>query len=170
MLGMEETHRGTGPSMRTHESLLLRPAQGWVVACVMVALFALMGASGDDVFARHVGMSASTAGTSGTSVDLDRPVASSDAPRAVGDVLPARSGHGTGGGEDAAHVLHLLGACLAILCAGAMFLRRRAWWPRSARATAALSPRPVFPVSWLACVRRGPPRLTPPRFSPVIRT
>ncbi|MBD3945735.1 hypothetical protein [Nocardioides ganghwensis] len=156
--------------MRTHESLLLKPAQGWVVACVMTALFVLMGASGDDVFARHVGMSASVAGISGTSADLDRTTASSDAPRAAGDVPPARSGHGTGDGADAAHVLHLLGACLAILIAGALLLHRRGWWPWSARATAALSPRLVFPASWLACVRRGPPRLTPPRFSPVIRT
>jgi hypothetical protein len=155
--------------MRTHESLLLKPAQGWVVACVMAALFVLMGASGDDVFARHVGMSASSAGTPGTSADLD-PMAVPVAPRAAGDVLPAQAGHGTGDGADAAHVLHLLGACLAILIAGALLLHRRGWWTWSARATAALSPRLVFPVSWLVCVRRGPPRLTPPRFSPVIRT
>jgi hypothetical protein len=155
--------------MRTHESLLLKPAQGWLVACVMASLFVLMGASGEDVFARHVGTSASAAGAPATAVDLGRPAAPSDAQPAAG-VLPPGPGHGTGDGHDAAHVLHLLGACLAILCAGALFLRSRGWLPWSTRATADLAPRLVFPVSWLARVRRGPPRLTPPRFSPVIRT
>ncbi|TGN64588.1 hypothetical protein EXE59_11900 [Nocardioides eburneiflavus] len=158
--------------MRTHESLLLKPAQGWVVACVMAALFVLMGASSDDVFARHVGVSASAAGTShaGASADLDRRAASADAPRSIGDVQRSGSGHDAGGEADAAHVLHLVGACLAILVAGALLLHRRGWRPSSVRATAALSPRLVQPASWLACARRGPPRLTPPRFSPVIRT
>jgi hypothetical protein len=155
--------------MRPHGNLLVKPAQGWLVACVMAALFVLMGASGDDVFARHVGTSVSAAGTPDTAADIARPAVSSDA-QPVAAVPAGRSSHGTGEAGDPAHVLHLLGACLAILCAGALFLRRRGLLPWSVRASAALVPRPVFPASWLACVRRGPPRLTPPRFSPVIRT
>ena len=170
MISMPGTRRGTGLLMPTNASMLLKPAQGWLVACVMASLFVLMGASGDDVFARHVGMSGSSFATATTVAGGDRPAAASDARPAVGDVRSARPGQENGGGDDAAHVLHLLGACLAILCAGVMFLRSRGWWLRSARATAALPLPLVFPASWLACVRRGPPRLDPPRFSPVIRT
>lgn len=168
--GMPGTRLGTGLLMRTHESLLLRPAQGWLVACVMASLFVLMGASGDDVFARHVGMSASSSATGTEVADVDRPAAASGARPAAGDGRSARPGQSNGGGEDAAHVLHLLGACVAILCAGVLYLRSRGWWLRSTRATAALPRRLAFPASWLAGVRRGPPRLDPPRFSPVIRT
>lgn len=156
--------------MRTHSSLFLKPARGSLVACVMASLFVLMGASGDDVFARHVGMSVSAYGTPSKVADVDRPAAAPDARPGVGDVRSALPSHESAGGDDAAHALHLLGACLAILFAGAVLLRGRGWWLRSTRVTHHLSSRLVFPASWLACVRRGPPRLDPPRFSPVIRT
>lgn len=156
--------------MPTHTSLFLKPAHGWLVACVMASLFVLMGASGDDVFARHVGLSVSASGTHSKVPDVDHPAATSDARLAAGDVRSALPSRESGGGDDAAHVLHLLGACLAILFAGAVLPGSRGWWLRSTHATSSLSSRLILPASWLACVRRGPPRLDPPRFSPVIRT
>lgn len=156
--------------MRTHETLLLKPAHGWLVACVMASLIVLMGASGDDVFARHVGMSVSASPTSGTAPGADSLTVPTDPRLAAGEVLTVRPDHSSDDRGTAAHTLHLLGACLAILCAAAVLLHRRGWWPGSTHATAALSPRLTFPASWLARVLRGPPPRDPPRFSPVIRT
>lgn len=156
--------------MCAHRTRLLKPAQGWLVACVMTSLVVLMSVSGEDVFARHVGMSISASATPNKAVDLGRSPASPDTLPGTGDDASALSGHSDGDGGGAAHLLHLLGACLAILCAGAAFRHRRGWLPWSPRATVALSPRLVCAASWLAGLRRGPPRLAPPRFSPVIRT
>lgn len=156
--------------MRTHETLLLKPAHGWLVACVMASLVVLMGASGDDVFARHVGMSVSAAPTSGTAPGADSLTVPTGPRLAAGEVLTVRTDHSSDDRGTAAHTLHLLGACLAILCAAAVLLHRRGWWPGSTHATAALSPQLTFPTSWLARVLRGPPPRDPPRFSPVIRT
>jgi hypothetical protein len=134
----------------------------------MASLFVLMGVSGDDVYARHVGMSVSPMSASGPAAEgrprMDRDARSSD-PAAP----PARPQHGTGEAETTAHVLHLLGACLAVLAA-AVLLHPRGWWLVSVRVARALIGRLDHPASWLAGVRRGPPRLDPPRFSPVMRT
>jgi hypothetical protein len=155
--------------MRLHECLLLRPAVRWLVGCATVSLLVLVGASGDDVFARHVGMSVSAMTTHQAEVGGDGPTAPS-AVRDDGRAPSAAPSHVRDGERDAAHVMHLVGACLAILCAGAMLLRGRGSWLASVRAMAGPGARLVFPASWLAGVRRGPPPLTPPRFSPVIRT
>jgi hypothetical protein len=61
--------------MRTHSSLLLKPAHGWLVACVLASSFVLMGAYGDDVFAPHVGVSVSASGIPSKVADVDRPAA-----------------------------------------------------------------------------------------------
>lgn len=156
--------------MAMHESLLLKPAQGWLVGCVMASLFVLMGASGDDVFARHVGTSVSSLTIPGIAADGDRPAAVSDARANVDGVLPAGLGHGTDDGDGAAHVLHLVGACVALLCAGAVLLHGGGWCLWSTRARTFLSVRLFFAASRLSGLRRAPPRLTPPRFSPAIRT
>ena len=121
-------------------------------------------------FARHVGMSVSASPTSGTAPGADSLTVPTDPRLAAGEVLTVRPDHSSDDRGTAAHTLHLLGACLAILCAAAVLLHRRGWCPGSTHATAALSPRLTFPASWLARVLRGPPPRDPPRFSPVIRT
>ena len=156
--------------MRTHETPFLKPAHGWLVACVMASLFVLMGASGDDVFARHVGMPVSASGTSGTAAPAHSSTVQPGPRSAIGGVVPVRRAHGSDERGGAAHTLHLLGACSAILCAAAVLLHGRGRWLRSTDTTAALSPQLTFPASWLRRVLRGPPPRDPPRFSPVIRT
>ncbi|GAB3028855.1 hypothetical protein GCM10011376_15330 [Nocardioides flavus (ex Wang et al. 2016)] len=159
--------------MPSFEDAWTKPPQGWLVACVMAALFVLMGASGDDVFARHVGMSASSSELLAESSGVGAATATTERPgdRATAGVAPV---HGTGDttvdGRGAAHVLHLLGACVAVLVAGVLLLRARGLCRWARRATSALSPRVALPAPWLAGLRRGPPRLSPPRSSPVIRT
>lgn len=156
--------------MRTHETMLQSPARGWLVASVMAALFVLMGASGDDVFARHVGMSASTSHAPGTAAGVDGPAVTEDTRPATGEVLPVLRDHSSDDGGGAAHTLHLLGACLAVLGAGVALLSLGGLWRGCARATAAPSLLLTCPASWLARVLRGPPPRDPPRLSPVIRT
>jgi hypothetical protein len=167
--GMSGRRLGTGLLMRTHETLPLKPAQGWLMGCVMAAIFVLMGVSGDDVYARHVGMSVSMSSAS-PEAEVNSTAVSSNGRLTPGDAVPARRGHSSDERGDAAHTLHLLGACLAILCAAAVLLHLRGRWPGSTHTTSAWSPRLTFPASWLARVLRAPPPRDPPRFSPVIRT
>jgi hypothetical protein len=168
---MQSVAVGTVLVMRTRIRTQLQPALGWLVACAMVPLFVLMSVSGDDIFARHVGMAVSAHADAGATPEAARTALTSSRAETSGDaalgVVPRPEPDAHAG---AAHTLHMLGACLAILCAGVVFLHRRGWWSGSTSATATMSVRLTFPASWLARVRRGPPPLDPPRFSPVIRT
>jgi hypothetical protein len=156
--------------MPQSERLLLGPAQAGLVGCVMAALFVLTGVSGDDVFARHVGMMASAPAVMPEAPrDTDRAVTTETLRQVTGDGLSARSSHPPGDGDGSAHLMHLLGACLAVLAFSLLLLCRGSWalWTRAKRA---LRPRPPSAAQWIATVRGSPPPITPPRTSPVIRT
>lgn len=148
----------------------LRPVQGWLVAFVMTSLFVLMGASGDDVFARHVGMTvASTAVSKDGARALETPVVQQRI-RQAGGIAAHSVRTQSPGDHDAVHVLHVLGACLAVLGVAVLARYRQQNWRRLTRARSPLDSHLVLPASWLADLRRRPPPLSPPRSSPVIRT
>lgn len=169
--GMSCIESGTGHSMPQSERLLLGPAQAGLVGCVMAALFVLTGVSGDDVFARHVGMMASAPAVMPEAPrDTDRAVPAETIRQVTGDGLSARPGHPAGGGDGSAHLMHLLGACLAVLAFSLLLLCRGRWALVTTRARRALRPRSPSASQWIASVRESPPPITPPRTSPVIRT
>jgi hypothetical protein len=142
---------------------------GRLPALLAAAAFLLAALTGNS-FSLHVGM---TANASEVAVAVDRV---SDAVAGSGAVF----GPGVGDvshdaaapmpvGSDAQHLMHLIGACLAVLAAAALFLRLFSQGPAllgSHPAVTAL-PRLLTPPpggSW------SPPPPSPPTSSPVIRT
>lgn len=137
----------------------------------MAAFFVLTGVSGDNVFARHVGMTApAPAVVSDVAGDVDPAAAFQGVRRGVGDGPGSRSGHDAGDGASTAHLLHLLGACLTLLGVGVLLLCRRGWWRVSAFSHSGVRRLLLLAAHWVASARGSPPLLAPPRTSPVMRT
>jgi hypothetical protein len=142
-----------------------------LAGCVLAALFVLAGASGDNLFARHVGMT--------TLVPVVVSAAAGDGGQAASSVGSGRDGeglrdagsdHGPGSENGNAQLLHLLGACLSILAVGILLLRQGGMWREPTRLLRALPSRRLLVAHWRATARGSPPPLSPPRASPVIRT
>ena len=142
-----------------------------LAGCVLAALFVLAGASGDNLFARHVGMT--------TLVPVVVSAVAGDGGQAASSVGSGRDGeglrgagsdHGPGSENGSAQLLHLLGACLSILAVGILLLRQGGMWRDPTRLLRALPSRRLLVAHWRATARGSPPPLSPPRASPVIRT
>jgi hypothetical protein len=138
-----------------------------LAGCVLATLFILTGVSGDNLFARHVGMTASSATATPVAARDSAPAtAPADVVGIDTDGVPTGSSQNSG---DAAHLLHLLSACLTVLAGVSLLLQRCRRCPAAAPARHALS-RLLVTAHWVASARGSPPPLSPPRASPVIRT
>jgi hypothetical protein len=141
---------------------------GRFLAVVAAAAFLIAGLTGNS-FSLHVGMTAS-ASEAAFAVDraADAVAGTGAGSNAVSDAAPDATAPMTVG-SDALHLMHLIGACLAVLAAAASFLRlfsqARALLGSHPAVTAL--PRPLTPPpggSW------SPPPPSPPTSSRVIRT
>lgn len=154
-------HRQRPPSRRVRT----------LAGCVLAALFVLAGASGDNLFARHVGMATAAPALVSVAAGEAAHAASSVAIRGDGKGPPdAGSPHKPGSENVGAELLHLLGACLSILAVGILLSRRGRTWRDPTRLLRALPSRRLLAARWRATARGSPPPLSPPRASPVIRT
>ena len=141
-----------------------------LAGCVLAALFVFAGASGDNLFARHMGMTTvAPAGVSAATGEAMQ-AASVGFGRDGEGLRGAGSDHGPGSENGSAQLLHLLGACLSILAVGILLLRRGGMWREPTRLLTTLSSRRLLVAHWRATARGSPPPLSPPRASPVIRT
>lgn len=142
-----------------------------LVGCALAALFVLAGASGNNLFARHVGMTTVAPAVVSVATGDTGQVASSVGFRMDGEGLRgAVSRHSPGSENGNAQLLHLLGACLAVLAVGNLLLRRGGMWRDPIRLLRALPSRRLLAAHWRATARGSPAPLSPPRASPVIRT
>lgn len=145
---------------------------GRLVALLAAAAFVLAGVTGNS-FSLHVGMTAMAPAASTVAGVADSPTTLA----AVTSASPAVIGEGSAepatpmpSSSDAQHLMHLLGACLAIVAAGLLFL--------ISLLTARQAPGAAFPALTAVTRRVSPvPRaawrplaLSPPTSSPVIRT
>jgi hypothetical protein len=142
-----------------------------LAGCVLAALFVLAGASGDNLFARHVGMmTVAPVVVSAAAGDGGQAASSVGFGRDGEGLRGAGSDHGPGSENGSAQLLHLLGACLSILAVGILLWRRGGMWRDPTRLLRALPSRRLLVAHWKATARGSPPPLSPPRASPVIRT
>lgn len=155
------------PGVRT----LLRPAPEMLVGLLMAAIVVLTGVTGDNVFARHVGMTvAASAKMPDSPRDPEQAVSSPTVRQDVGEAPPATpSGQGAAD-DDVTHLLHLLGACLFVLALSVLLWRRGGWWLLSTRAQPATVSRLLLHAHWRATARGSPPAFALLRTSLVIRT
>lgn len=141
---------------------------GRLLALLAAAAFLLATLAGNS-FSLHVGMTAGTSESTVAAGMVTKAVAGSGVVlERVHEVAPATA-IPMSVGSDAQHLMHLIGACLAVLAAAALLLRlllHRRWLVGGHPAVIAV-PRPRTP-------RRGgswsPPPPSPPTSSPVIRT
>lgn len=164
--------RGMGAMMNavTRSRSCASVPSGRLPLVLAAAAFVLAALSGNS-FSLHIGMAA-TAGAHDVAPGLDRAshvvAKTATTLTSVPGKLSDRGGPMTAG-SDPQHVMHLVGACLAVLAAAAVLrwltLVRRALTGGYPAVTGA--PRPPAPVlarSW------SPPAPSPPTSSPVIRT
>jgi hypothetical protein len=157
--------------MRLGVRKLLRPAPEMLVGLLMAAIVVLTGVTGDNVFARHVGMTvAAPAKMPDSPRDAEQAVSSPTVRQDVGEAPPGAPSSQGAADDDVTHLLHLLGACLFILALSVLLWRRGGWWLLSTRAQPAPFSRLLLHSHWRATARGSPPALAPPRTSPVIRT
>lgn len=139
--------------------------------CVLAALFVLAGASGDNLFARHVGMTTvAPAVVSAAEGNVVHETISAGLRKDGEGLRGAGFRHRPGSENGSAQLLHLLGACLSILAVGILLLRRGEIWRDPTRKLRALPPRRLLAAHWRATARGSPAPLSPPSASPVIRT
>lgn len=141
---------------------------GRLVAVLAAAAFLLAALTGNS-FSLHVGMT-DMAPAATTAADLsDTPAASAGVTSSARDA----TGHASADaatpmpiGSDAQHLMHLLGACLAVIAAAALLLLVSRVPGGGYLAVAAVPRLDAVPAQreW------SPPALSPPTSSPVIRT
>lgn len=132
------------------------------------AAFLFAGLTGNS-FSLHVGM---TASASEAAVAVDRAAVAGAGTGAGSNAVSDATPDATAPmpvGTDAQHLMHLIGACLAVLATAASFLRlfSQARALLGSHPVVTALPRPLTPRpggSW------SPPPLAPPTSSPVIRT
>lgn len=138
---------------------------GRLLAVFAAAAFLLAGLTGNS-FSLHVGMT-SSAHVAAVAVDhVDDDTAWTPA---VLEVARGESAAPVSVGSDGQRLMHLIGACLAVLALAVLLLRLLLWsrFPETGYPSLTALPRIVRPLpdgSWT------PPPPVPPRSSPVIRT
>lgn len=162
--------QGMGPVMNVgclRSSCLTAPV-GRLLAVLVAAAFLLTVLTGNS-FALHAGMTAGSPGVAVAGDHLSDAVAGMSGLAEVEDDVASDVPAVMQVGHDVQHLMHLIGACLAVLAAAAVLL----WLVSLARALtggySAVTAQPRL-VSRIDTGAWSPPPPSAPRSSPVIRT
>jgi hypothetical protein len=156
-------------TVRSSSSALI----GRLVALLAAAAFLMAGMTGN-AFSLHVGMTTMTSSAAApVTADFSEPNAATTATSlAVADVAgddPVTAETPASGSADGQRLMHLLGACLAVIAAAVALLALRSLCRLVGGSCTGIAARPVSVVPFRGGVW-SPPPLSPPSVSPVIRT